>query len=168
MERFFLLTSFEGEPRMVTKQLSVSLAHFPADMIAAVAADSARDADLVGFFLNLLGLRGTPEKPLAMPAGLLLHLGAALRLLAWEAQGFFFHREAGLPEAEQAIRDAFLTLNNPDAERTKLRSAVLRLSVERFAWSGPPDLGANIAVHQAQEDVLLDALADFLWAHRPR
>jgi hypothetical protein len=103
-----------------------------------------------------------------MPAGFLLHLAAALRLLSSEAQGFFPHREAGLPEARQAIRDAFLALTDPDADPTELCVAVLRLSVERFAWSGPPDLGADVALDEAPEDALLEALADFLWAHRPR
>ena len=67
--------------------------------MAAVAVDAARDADRVGYFLDQLGLGATPEKPLPMPAAFLLHLGAALRLLAWETQPFFFHRAAGLPEA---------------------------------------------------------------------
>ncbi len=145
---------------------SFSISDFPADMIAAVAANAARDADCVGLFLNRLGLGATPERPRPMPARFLLHLGAALRLLVWEAQGFFIHRAAGLPEARQAIRDAFQSLAEPDADPTELCVAVLRLSAERFAWSGPPELGADIALDEAQENALLEALADFLWARR--
>jgi hypothetical protein len=54
--------------------------------------------------------------------------------LAWEQQGYFFHREAGLPEAQQAIREGFLLLTDLDADPTKLSMAVLRLSVERVGW----------------------------------
>lgn len=147
---------------------SFAVNDFPAEMVAAVAADAARDADRVGLFLDNLGFRGTPEKPTPMPAGFLFHLAAALRLLGWEGQGFFLHREAGLPEARQAIRDAFRALADSDADSTELSVAVLRLSVERFAWSGLPDLGADVALDEAQEDALLEALADFLWAHRPK
>jgi hypothetical protein len=151
---------------MAAIQSSLSISDIPADMVAAVAANAARDADCVGLFLNRLGLGATPERPRPMPAAFLLHLGAALRLLTWEAQGFFFHRAAGLPEAPQPIRAAFESLAEPDADPTELCVAVLRLSVERFAWSGPPELGADVALDEAQEDALLEALADFLWARR--
>jgi hypothetical protein len=140
----------------------------PAEMVTAVAGDAARDADRVGLFLSYLGLKGTPERPLPMPGAFLLYLGAALRLLHWEGLGFFFHREAGLPEASQAIRKAFLSLNDPGADPAELCAAVMRLSIERFAWGGPPELGAEVALEDAQEDALLNALADYLWAHRPR
>jgi hypothetical protein len=145
-------------------QLLPAIADFPDEMAAAVAADAARDADRVGFFLHILGLRGTPEKPLTMPPGFLLHLGAALRLLLWEAQGFFFHRTAGLPEADQAIREAFLSLKDPNTDLGKLCMAVLRLSVETLAWHGRRDLDADVAVGDLTDDAALDALAEYLWA----
>jgi hypothetical protein len=140
----------------------------PAEMVAAVAGDAARDADRSGLFLEQLGLGATPEKPRLLPTGFLMDLGAALRLLVWEAEGFFGHRQAGLPTAEQAIRDAFRSLTDPEANPADLSVAVLRLSVERFAWNGQPELGADIALDEAHEDALLEALADFLWARRPR
>src|SRR5262245_10583053 len=86
---------------------------FPGEMVNAVAVDAARDAERVRRFLRLLGLDPAREKLRPIPREFLLHLGAALRLLAWEIKGFFFHREAGLPEARQAIDDAFLLLTSP-------------------------------------------------------
>jgi hypothetical protein len=59
-------------------------------------------------------------------------------------------------------------LGDPAADPTELCVAVLRLSAERFAWSGPPEVGADIALDEAHEDILLEALADFLWAQRAR
>ena len=133
-----------------------------------MARDAARDADRVGRFLAHLGLQATPEKPLALPTNFLLRLGAALRLLEWEVQGFFFHRDAGMPEAQQTIGEAFRLLTDLDDDPTTLCWGVLRLAVEHFGWSGPAELGADVALDQVQEDVLLEALADFLWTHRPR
>jgi hypothetical protein len=137
------------------------------DIATVVARDAYRDADRVGLFLAHLGMKGTPEKPLALPPSFLLRLGFALRLLDWEQKGYYFHREVGVPEAQLAIREAFLRLNDVDADPTKSSSAILNLSLERFAWSGPPELGADIALHGVQDDTLLEALADLLWTHRP-
>jgi hypothetical protein len=150
---------------MVAKT-SLSIEQLPAEMVAAVAVDAARDADRVIQFLSRLGLGATPEKPRAMPAEFLLHLGVALRLLNWESQGFFFHREMGLPEADRTIQDAFLSLTDPAAVSTELLLTVLRLSVERLAWGGPSDLAADVALDELTDDGALDLLAEFLWASR--
>ena len=60
----------------------------------------------------MLGEVCAPEK--SADLAVLLHLGAALRLLQWEEQGFVFHRQVGLPEAHQAIRDAMGSLKAAD------------------------------------------------------
>jgi hypothetical protein len=139
---------------------------FPAEMVAAVSVDAARDADRVCAFLTELRLSGTADKPLRMPAAFMLHLGAALRLLSWEAQGIFVHREAGLPDAWQAIRDAVHSLQDREADPTPLCVAILRLSVDRFAWHGLRDLGGDVTVDDLTDDAALDSLAEFLWATR--
>lgn len=114
-------------------------------MVSSVAVKAAHDAERVVLFLDKLGVRAE----LRLPERFLLHLGASLRLLVWEAQGFFFNRQAGLPAAREVIRDAFLSLNDAAADPTELCVAVLRLSVERFAWSGWCDLEARVAVDDA-------------------
>ena len=145
---------------------STPTADLPPEMIAAVEVDAERHAEAVVEFLGTL-----PEDHL--PRGrqtphFLLQLAAALRLRRWEAEGFFFHREVGLPEADQAVREALVSPNAVAADPTAFCLAVLRLTVERFAWSGPRELGVDVAVNEANEDSLLEALAEFLWAHRPR
>ena len=152
---------------MVIQPASRSQADFPAEMVAKVRADAARDADLVGLFLQVLGVRAVPDKPVRLPARFLRHLRVGLRLFLWELQGFFFHREVGLGKARDVIRDAFLSLDDADADPTALSRTVLRLSVERFAWNGPGELGAEVALDDALEDAALDALAKYLWACRP-
>jgi hypothetical protein len=113
-------------------------------------------------------MKAAPDKPLALPPSFLLRLGFALRLLDWEQKGYYFHREIGMPEAHVAICEAFLELENVDADPHKHWLAILSLSLERFAWSGPTELGADIALDGVQDDTLLEALADLLWTHRPR
>jgi hypothetical protein len=41
------------------------------------------------------------------------------------------------------------------------------LFVERFAWKARDELDADVALHEADEEQILEALADFLWNHRP-
>jgi hypothetical protein len=137
-------------------------------LITAVAAGGARDAELVALFLGHLGLKGTPEKPLLLPRGFLLRLATGVRLVAWEALGVFFHREIGLPEAREVLRGAFRFVAEPDAYSNELDLAVLRLSIERFSWYGGPELGADIALGDVEEDAALEALADFLWSQSRR
>jgi hypothetical protein len=57
---------------MALPATSVSFPHFPAEMLAAVKAEAARDADLVGVFLYGFGIRGTPDKPVALPRRFLI------------------------------------------------------------------------------------------------
>jgi len=143
-----------------------SLSAFPTELVNAVTTDAARDADAVGLFLHEIGLAASPEQPRQLPLRFLLHLAAALRLLAWETQGFCFHHAAGLPPARQAIHEAFRTLHDPDANPRELCISVLRLTLERFAWNGPRDLNADIALDDLSDEAALDVLAEFLWACR--
>jgi hypothetical protein len=154
----------------------ISLADLPSDLVRAVAEDAALDADRVGCFLDeLLGRCGAAAEgrpPLRLPPDFLLELAAGLRLLAWEAGGLRCHREAGLPPAQQALRDAFRWLKPAAAAPEtgdgpeRLMPRVLALFIERLAWNGRVEWGADIALGEAEEDVLAEVVANFLWAHR--
>jgi len=139
---------------------------FPPEMVNAVRAAAARDADAVGLYLQQRGLTGSPQHPRTLPAGFLLHLAAALRLSHWETQGFCFHHAAGPPRADQAIGDAFDALADANPNPSELCIAVMRLSLERFAWNGLSDLNADIALDELSDEAALDVLAQFLWTHR--
>lgn len=47
-----------------------------------------------------------------------------------------------------------------------LTELVLAIWEKHFAWSGPEEIGADVALESAGEDETLEALADFLWEHR--
>lgn len=145
----------------------------PPELLADVAERADADADRVVLFLQALGLAPAPGQTRALPAAFLLDLGAALRLLAWEAAGLDVHRQAGLPAALDAIRRAFAEapgylLRDPTAPAPypPLFRAVLRLTADRLAWAGRRDLGADVVLGDPDEDALIEALAAFLWAHR--
>jgi hypothetical protein len=154
------------------------LEHIPGTLIQAVARDAERDADNVGVFLDVflgrLGLRPPPAQLLQLPAAFLLDLGAALRLLLWEQAGLQVPTLAGLPPARQALHDVLRSLPlyatgaRPLNAPATLASRVLAAFVDHFAWHGRAELDADLLLSAADEDAFLDALAEFLWARRPR
>ena len=160
--------------RMAEPLTPLSFADIPTELIEAIARDAARDADRVSRFLDALSVtppgRWLAEKSVKLPGDFLLALGAALRLVFWEQQKLTAHREAGLPAAREALRDVLLAVTVPEAAARirDLVARVLAFTVERFAWNAGAKLGVDVVLGEAKEDPLLDAVADFLWAQRPR
>ncbi len=138
----------------------------PAGPMAAILAIAARDGARARRFLSQLAPGLTREKWLSLPFGFVLSVGTALRLLAWEKQGFSCLREAGLPTWLEVLRDAFVALKNSHTVPPDLPMAVLRLSLERFAWHAPHFFGGDVTLDDLTDDAALDALAEFLWAGR--
>src|SRR5689334_13521846 len=91
---------------------AIARVDLPAELVDATVIEAAREADRVALFLHELGLLSRSDRTVGLPPAFLLHLGAALRLLVWEANGLRVHRDQGLPRAEQAIIDAFGTLTH--------------------------------------------------------
>jgi len=143
------------------------LASFPPEMIASVAEQAARDADLTAHFLQAAGFAPRPGKALRLPGSLLLGLGAAMRLLSWETQGLDL-QGAGFPTAEDVILQIFedATRRPLDPTSPSLCRQVLRFGIERMAWAGPRELGAELLLEFPDEDALVEEMARFLWAHR--
>jgi hypothetical protein len=152
---------------------TLTLPDLPPDLIRAVAQEGARDAVRVAHFLDALAQtpagQSLGQRPVRLPADFLLGLGAALRLLLWERNGIRVHLDAGLPPARDALRDVFRSVIDPEvaARTATLPSRVSALFVDRFAWTGRLELEADVTLGEAQEEALLDALAEFLWVHRP-
>src|SRR3954467_4937985 len=113
-----------------------SLAAYPPELIARVAEQAARDADLTAYFLKAVGFIPPPGTTIFLPGEFLLELGAAMRLLAWEVDGLDLH-EFGLPTARdailQAFRDATRRIDDPSSPAPSLRRAVFRITVEHLA-----------------------------------
>lgn len=149
------------------------LPNFPSDLVLAVARSAERDAELIGLFLDTYSAtpagRWLVDRPMRLPAAFLLGLGASIRIALWERSGIHIHRAAGLPSAREALHDVLRSPLDPDAaaRTASLPARVFGLFINHFAWSGCLELNADVTLGEADEETLLEALADFLWAHRP-
>jgi hypothetical protein len=148
------------------------LQEYPAELIKYAADEAERDAEDVAAFLGAAGLAPPSGETRGFPPGVLLDLGAVVRLRRWEAAGHAVHIEAGLPTAGAALNHLINTLvavtTNPTALRVagQLSRAVFDLTVTRFAWTARSELGSDIVLHADDEEMLVDAVARFLWSHR--
>jgi hypothetical protein len=154
--------------------LADPLADIPADLLQAVVRNAERDAHLVGRFLtgmaNRPGCEWLANRPLRLPAHLLLGLAAGLRLGFWEHQGFHVHRDAGLPPAREVLHEVFALAYDPEgpARMVPLVVRVNGLARDSFAWAGRLELNADVVLGPVDDDATLEALADFLWNCRSR
>ncbi len=157
---------------MVTDVSPAILREHPPELVRYATDEAVRDADEVIAFLKGVGLAPSPGGTAALPPGVLLDLGAVVRLRRWEAAGVSIHRDAGLPSAhgslELVIRTLVTAAANPPAIKVAgaLARSVFDLTVTRFAWAAQPDLGADIALDITDEDALVEAVAQYLWTHR--
>jgi hypothetical protein len=117
------------------------------------------------------GIDAATARSCPLPAGFLLDLGAVIQLALWEDAGLTVHIEAGLPTSDVAAKElerraklgpsAFATVTRLD-----LWFKVKEIWAEHFAWQGEEMFGAEIALARIDDDVLVNALADFLWRNR--
>ena len=98
------------------------------------------------------------------------------RCVCWsrEEAGLQPHEVAALPPAQQALHDILGSLSayatgdkRREVRQPRFIPRVLAAFVDHFAWHGCAELNADLTLAEADEDALLEALADFLWEHRP-
>jgi hypothetical protein len=144
--------------------------NLPPDLVAAVEQMSARWVQTALEFLDqlceLLELGGYQIDPRSCDLSpvFLGEIAAVLQLLAWERQGIFVHQEAGRPNAIDAIQGLARTPRNRIP--SELYMKVVKVWMDRFAWSGHADLNADVTLDDLKEDAELEAIASLLWAHR--
>jgi hypothetical protein len=165
-----------GRNRLV----STPLTHSPVDRLAlelveTMIGNGLLAAELVVRFLDRLGvlppLEERRKNPVALPREFLVELGAILRLALWEQAGIRDHLERGLPRAAQALVDLLVHFDFwPPGEQSGrpiggLALIVSKISIYRLAWGGRAELNADVVLDEPDE-LLLERLADYLWAHR--
>jgi len=141
------------------------LAAFPPSLVRSVAREAARDADRVVAFLDAAGLT---DRSLRLPRIVLLHLGAGLRLMAWEAAGVTGHRAEGIPAGRDVVVAALRNAARPDDLDPDLPVRVVGFHADRFSWDAPDLLDADVLLDALDGDDAAEAVAEFLWAARRR
>jgi hypothetical protein len=145
-------------------------------LIEATMREADLMADLAIGFLRAEGLAPDPSQggaPVALPAAFYLELGAVLRIATWERAGIRDLLDPGLPSADSAYAGLLRRLvHEPESfgeggRPTPLLDRVMLAAWRRLAWAGRPGLGADVALGPV-DDSALDALAQFLYAHRRR
>lgn len=149
----------------ITQTTTVSLSE---GQIRAIENAASKNFDLLELFIGkLLILHGAaPTEPILLKVKSIRGVAIGLHLLLWEINGYFFHRQAGLPSAEQIIQVATGFADTPEIEEDELWRQMLRLTVEKFAWHAPDECNCDIALSELPDDQVLDALATFLWESR--
>jgi hypothetical protein len=146
------------------------------ELIVALARDAAYMGHLTARFLERLGLvprgkRSTLE-PVALPREFLLELGGVIRVGIWEAAGLSDRLGQDLPRAKHALAELFA---RTAGERTSdlgngscfgTFQLVCRIVIDRLAWAGREEIGADVVLGDVDDADLLHAIADLLWANR--
>lgn len=148
--------------------------------IEAVIRQAHHQAELAAAILHASGYRPCRRQPNPehlLPEGhptrqraecLLLNLGAAMQISAWERAGLRPELPGDLPTAEEAFQNLLPgdSVNAPVVSELSLK--VFRTWLQRFSRSSRGALGTDIVLRGAAvcEDELLEALADLLWNHR--
>ena len=159
---------------MVLNMIPDSRREYPAELVQFATTEAERDADDVGAFLTTAGLAPPPGQTRDFPPTILLDLGAVVRLRRWEEAGYSVHLDTGLPSARAALYHVIATLLTTATTKTPIASlgagalarAVFEVAVNRFAWGARLILGTDIVLSVNDEDALVEAMAQFLWAQR--
>jgi hypothetical protein len=114
------------------------------------------------------------KKPVAVPLGLLMDLGAILRLRSWQEGGLDHFPGDEVPALLAALDRSETTLaSEPQAFADleglpPLADRIFTVWETYFAWSGLEELNADVRVDlaAADEGEMLEDLADLLWRYR--
>ncbi len=114
---------------------------------------------------------GDAEGAIGLPIQFCVELAAILQLHAWEEAGLRGFLPADVPSCEEALTDLVHRTRTAPQDFTgaggvQLAPLVIFAWVTRFAWAAPNFLQADVVLGQADEDALVDAMANLLWKHR--
>lgn len=151
------------------------LAAWPPELLNAVRRNAEFQADLTAACLDVLDQRirdaGYAEGCKRLPRAFLLEFAAVAQLKHWELQGLGELLPSDVPSAAEASRDLYhRTTTDPDQfwhdDKTPLSRQVMQIWIEYFHWLEPGLVEAEIIVGHADEDLLIETLAQLLWQNR--
>jgi hypothetical protein len=114
---------------------------------------------------------GFPAGAQGLPAGFLMELGAIGLLHLWEIEGLRNFLPADLPTAGEAVaelnrRAATTPQEFQTVAGAQLAPRVWQAWLDHFSWAAPSLLQADVVLGEADEDVLVESLAQLAWNHR--
>ena len=141
---------------------------FDDALAEAVVRNSVLKAELVAGYLSALGAVCGKT---SWPAGFLRELGAVVQLKLWEIEGVAEFLDEGLPTFAEAVADLTERIERDphlfdDPSGSTLSRKVFLVWLKCFAWEAQPIFQTDVVVGEVDEDTLLDAVAQLLWAHR--
>jgi len=150
--------------RMALSFLLGTLDEVPPELIASAKLEAERDAWNVNCFLErysaCLGKR--LKKPLRLPKRFLTFLALGLRLLIYEKKQVFEDSDFAFPSSEEVVRMAFRSLSDKSLNPDALKEKIYGIDCDQFAWDAQRELKADITISDFNEELLLEAVADFL------
>lgn len=151
------------------------LAALPPELLSAVHRNAEFQAALTVACLDDLDQRvrdaGHAEGCQRLPWAFLLELAAVAQLNYWEFQGLRGLLPSEVPSAAEASSDLYRrTTTDPgqfyNGNETPLARQVMQIWIEHFHWLEPGLVQAEIIVGHADEDQMIEALAQLLWQNR--
>jgi hypothetical protein len=140
------------------------------ELIEAIVAQANLAAHLVNHYLTSLGLKASPARPTVLPKWFLLDLGTALQIAWWKQAGVLAHLSEAFPAPRDLVADLFRAIGDPDELFSRqpdaaLATRVMAAHLRHFAFARRP-LQAAVVVGFPDPNVMVDALAQFLWRTR--
>lgn len=159
---------------MATSMKDLDEFHEVTTVVDAYWRDGEHMAKLTARCLDAWYKAWGRKKPLPLPLEFLLELSAVIRIATWQRAGFTDQMDAGFPPWEELLEQLLARLfTNPTsfswdsgACPAPLWNRVAGLWFQHCSWTAMSTLGSDVVVHPADEEKLLDALADVLWKHR--
>jgi hypothetical protein len=141
-------------------------------ILAAFIRLAHNDAERVVEFLRrwLKPLRIGPASA-CFPMEFPFELAAILRIAAWQRAGLAADLSDAFPPARELLEDLIrrfiadpLSFNAPAVPR--LCAQVVSIWIAHCAWDSPSETGADVWLSEIDNDLLHDAMADFLYEIR--
>ena len=151
------------------------LAAWPTELLDAVRRNAECQADLTAACLDALDQRvrdaGYAEGCQGLPRTFLLEFAAVAQLKHWEFQGLGDLLPPDVPRAAEASRDLYHRATTDPGQfwhddESPLSRQVMQIWIEHFHWLEPGLVEAEVIVGHADEDQLIEALAQLLWQNR--
>ncbi|MBL9085381.1 MAG: hypothetical protein JNK76_26490 [Planctomycetales bacterium] len=148
---------------------------FEPAMASAAASFAERQAVAAGACLREIErhaiANGLSVDVSRLPAGFLLEFAAVVQLSIWEGNGLTDFLPADVPTSPAAEAELFRRVREQPQQLQSISGALLSrrlldLWLDQMCWSAPQYCHADVIVSDADEDMLVEAVAQLLWTHR--